>query len=133
MESVPVGAGMGLEVAFCGALSLDVTSIKKLIWVSGQIARGEDGQIVGAGDIRLQTEQCLENIQRNLESLGGTLDDVVQVIVFVKDMNALREIHEVRRRYFKPPYPTSTLIAVSGFVLPEALIEITAVAATRNH
>ena len=47
------------------------------------------------------------------------------------DGSGLREIHQTRLRYFGPPYPTSTLVAVDGFVHPDALIEITAVAAVR--
>jgi 2-iminobutanoate/2-iminopropanoate deaminase len=57
---------------------------------------------------------------------------VVQVTVFVKDMADLRAIHEARLRAFSPPYPTSTLVAVSGFVHPDALIEINALAAVRS-
>jgi enamine deaminase RidA (YjgF/YER057c/UK114 family) len=47
-------------------------------------------------------------------------------------MSGLRAIHEARLRSFAPPYPTSTLVAVSGFVNPDALIEINAVAAIRR-
>jgi len=57
------------------------------------------------------------------------LDDVIQVTVFVKEVSALRAIHEVRLRYFKKPYPASTLVEVKGFVNPDALIEINAIAA----
>ena len=64
-----------------------------------------------------------------LYKAGGSMDDVVQVNVYVRDMTGLEQIHEIRRRYFKPPYPTSTLVAVNGFVHPDALIEINAVAA----
>ena len=64
--------------------------------------------------------------------LGGSLQDVVQVTVFVKDMSQLEAIHEVRLRHFAEPYPTSTLVAVSGFTHPDALIEINAVAAVRS-
>jgi enamine deaminase RidA (YjgF/YER057c/UK114 family) len=56
------------------------------------------------------------------------MEDVVQVTVFVKDMSGLKDIHGVRLQYFKEPYPTSTLVAVSAFVHPDALIEINAVA-----
>jgi enamine deaminase RidA (YjgF/YER057c/UK114 family) len=52
--------------------------------------------------------------------------------VFVKDMSQLEAIHEVRLRHFSKPYPTSTLVAVSDFVHPDALIEINAVAAVRS-
>jgi 2-iminobutanoate/2-iminopropanoate deaminase len=135
-ESIPYGQSggknaMGIPVAFCNAIAFDLTDVKRLVYVSGQLATDEQNQIVGTGDVGAQTEQVLKNIQRSLEQLGGTLADVVQVTVFVKDMAGLREIHEVRLRYFSPPYPTSTLVAVAGFVNPDALIEINAVAALR--
>jgi enamine deaminase RidA (YjgF/YER057c/UK114 family) len=120
---------MGMPVAFCNALSVDLREIRRLVWVSGQLAFDERNQLVGKGDVRAQTEQCLINVRRCLEHLGGSLADVVQVTVFVRDTSDLEGIHEVRLRHFSPPYPTSTLVAVSGFVHPEALIEINAVAA----
>jgi 2-iminobutanoate/2-iminopropanoate deaminase len=134
MESIPFGAGggrnaMGMPVAFCNALALDLARVRRLVWVSGQLAIDEQDRLVGIGDVGAQTEQCLENIRRYLGRLGGTMADVVQVTVFVKAMSGLREIHQARLRYFEPPYPTSTLVAVSGFVNPDALIEINAVAA----
>ena len=136
MESIPFGSGpgsnaMGMPVAFCNALSLDLSEIRRLVWVSGQLAYDEQNQLVGKGDVRAQTEQCLANIRRSLEQLGGTLADVVQVTVFVRDTSELAAIHEVRLRHFSPPLPTSTLVAVSGFVHPDALIEINAVAAVK--
>jgi len=127
-ESVPFGKAMRMKVAFCNAIALDLSQIKRLIWVSGQIAFDERDQLVGKGDIGAQTEQCLKNIQASLKKLGGSLDDVVQVTVFVKDMSGLKTIHEVRLKYFKEPYPTSTLVEVKGFVHPDALIEINALA-----
>lgn len=136
MESIPFGAGVGqnalhMPVAFSNAVSLDVRDVRRLVWVSGQLAIDEYEAFVGKGDVRAQTEQCLVNIRRYLERLGASLSDVVQVTVFVKDMSDLQAIHEVRLRYFSSPYPTSTLVAVSGFVHPDALIEINAVAAVR--
>jgi 2-iminobutanoate/2-iminopropanoate deaminase len=122
---------MGMPVAFCNALGLDLAEIRRLVWVSGQLAFDDGGRFVGKGDVGAQTEQCLRNIQRCLEQLGGSLADVVQVTVFVKDMADLQAIHAARLRAFSPPYPTSTLVAVSAFVHPDALIEINAVAALR--
>jgi reactive intermediate/imine deaminase len=127
-ESIPFGDAMGMKVAFCNGLAVDLDHVKRMIWVSGQLPFDEDGQLVGKGDIEKQTDQCIKNIDDVLAGLGGTLDDVVQVTVFVKAMGDLKTIHEVRLRYFKEPYPTSTLVEVKGFVHPEALIEINAVA-----
>ncbi|MBM4334101.1 MAG: RidA family protein [Deltaproteobacteria bacterium] len=127
-ESVPFGRAMGFKVAFCNALAIDLSQAKRMIWVSGQLAFDENEQFVGRGDIRRQTEQVLKNIQGALKKLGGTMQDVVQVIVFVKDVSGLKDIHDIRLRYFQEPYPTSTLVEVKGFVHPDALIEINAVA-----
>src|SRR4051794_23226199 len=123
---------MGFEVAFCNAIAFDLADVRRLVYVSGQLAFDNQNELVGKGDVGAQTEQVLENIQRSLEQLGGTLADVIQVTVFVKDMSGLRQIHEARLRAFSPPYPTSTLVAVAGFVHPDALIEINAVAALRK-
>jgi 2-iminobutanoate/2-iminopropanoate deaminase len=136
-ESIPYGQpsgqnAMGIPVAFCNAIAFDLADVRRLVYVSGQLATDEHNPLVGVGDVGAQTEQVLKNIQRSLEQLGGTLADVVQVTVFVKDMSGLREIHEVRLRYFSAPYPTSTLVAVAGFVNPDALVEINAVAAIRS-
>ena len=38
-------------------------------------------ELVGPGDVRAQTEQCLVNIRAALDQLGGSLADVVQVTV----------------------------------------------------
>ncbi len=47
MESVPYGGpegrnAMGIQVAFCNAIALDLAAVERLIWVSGQIAFGDD-------------------------------------------------------------------------------------------
>ena len=136
-ESMPFGRtsgqnAMGFEVAFCNAIAFDLADVRRLVYVSGQLAFDAQNQLVGKGDVGAQTEQVLKNIQRALDGLGGTMADIVQVTVFVKDMSGLRQIHEARLRFFSPPYPTSTLVAVSDFVNPDALIEINAVGALRK-
>jgi len=128
-ESIPFGGAMGMQVAFCNAIAIDLSQAKRMIWVSGQIAFVEQERFIGKGDIRVQTEQCLKNIQAALIKLGGSMDEVVQVIVFVKDMSGLKDIRDIRLKYFKEPYPTSTLVEVKGFVHPDALVEINALAA----
>jgi enamine deaminase RidA (YjgF/YER057c/UK114 family) len=128
-ESLPTGKAMGMKVAYSNAISVKTSELKRLVWISGQLAYDEDEKLTGIGDIEIQTEQCIKNIESALKKLNGTLDDVVQVTVFVKQMTGLKKIHEVRLKYFREPFPTSTLVEVKGFVHPDALIEINAVAA----
>ena len=100
----------------------------QLYFISGQVAVDVNGQVVGTGDIRAQTRQVLENIKAALAAVGGTMDDIVCVNVFVVNMEHLATIHEVRAEYWQRDYPASTLVQVAGLVHPDYLIEINAVA-----
>ena len=100
-----------------------------LLFISGLTARDPDGNVVGAGDIKFQTETILENMRKLLAVAGGSMADIVKVTVFIRDMELFDQIHEVRRRYFSEPYPASSMVEVSRLVSPEHLIEIEAVAA----
>lgn len=101
----------------------------RLLFISGQAATDADGQLVGVGDITAQTRQVLTNIQAILKSVGAGLEHVLSVSVFVTDMKHLDAIHAVRREFFRPPFPASTLVQVVSLVDARMLIEINAVAA----
>ena len=125
-NALDFGDAMGMEVAFSNIVTVDITDSIRMAWVSGQLAYNEGNQLVGKGNMASQTEQCIKNIESALKAVGGTLDDVVKVIVFVKDMKNLKDIHDIRLKYFKKPYATSTLVKVVDFVNSDALIEIQA-------
>ena len=96
--------------------------------IAGQVGVDADWNVVGDGDMVAQTRQVLTNIKTILESAGGTMDDIVSVIVYVTDMAPLMDIHKVREQFFSKPYPASTLVKVPALVKPEFLIEISAIA-----
>lgn len=98
------------------------------VFISGMTARTQDGGIAGIGDITEQTHQVCRNVKAAVEAAGGTLDDVVRVDVFVRDIRDFDAIHEVRRQYFTGVAPASTMVEVSKFVSPQYLIEINAIA-----
>jgi 2-iminobutanoate/2-iminopropanoate deaminase len=100
----------------------------KFLFISGQVAKDAVGQVIGKGDIKAQTRQCLENLKAVLQGGGATLEDVVKVTVFVADIRHLNAIHEVRAEYFQKPYPASTLVEISHFTDPHYLVEIEATA-----
>jgi len=100
----------------------------KLVFVSGLTAKDEQGRIVGTGDVGAQTRQVCENLKRALEAAGGKLSDIVRVDVFIKEMAGFEQIHAVRREYFGPNPPASTMVAVTAFTHPDMLIEINAIA-----
>lgn len=104
----------------------------RIVFISGMTARRPDGTIAGVGDIEAQTRQVCENIKSAVEAAGGTLEDVCRVDVFVRNIEHFESIHKVRREYFKPPAPASTMVEVTKMVHPDYLIEINAIAVLAN-
>jgi len=100
----------------------------RLVFISGMTARRADGSIAGVGDIDVQTRQVCENIKSAVEQAGGTMDDICRVDVYVRNMEHFEQIHKVRREYFKPPAPASTMVEVCKMTSPDYLIEINAIA-----
>ncbi|MHB1469666.1 MAG: RidA family protein [Solirubrobacteraceae bacterium] len=100
----------------------------RLVFVSGMTARNAEGGVTGVGDVSAQTQQVCENLDAAVRAAGGTLEDVVRVDVYVRDIGDFDAIHEVRRRFFTGVPPASTMVEVSGFVKEEYLIEMNAIA-----
>jgi 2-iminobutanoate/2-iminopropanoate deaminase len=100
----------------------------RLVFISGMTARTLDGSMAGVGDIEVQTRQVCENIKAAVEAAGGTMDDICRVDVYIRNMEQFAGIHKARAEYFKEPLPASTMVEVSKFTSPDALIEISAIA-----
>tara|TARA_R110002051_G_scaffold303908_2_gene373036 strand:- start:197 stop:601 length:405 start_codon:yes stop_codon:yes gene_type:complete len=100
-----------------------------LLFIAGQVALDADGRLVGAGDIRAQATQVLENIRAIVEANGGTMADIAQVTVYVRDIEAFNSISDIRESYFPKDGPASAIVEVSALAWPEFLLEIAAVAA----
>ncbi len=106
-----------------------VDAPKSLIFVSGQLARDADGNLVGAGSMLEQTRQCLRNIESSLVAAGASLSDVVWTTVFTTDIREFRQIVAAREEFFKRDLPTSTMVEVNHLSEPGLLVEIQAIAA----
>lgn len=100
----------------------------KLVFISGQIATGPDGRIVGKGDAEAQAVQTLENLGASLRAVGADFSHVAKVTIYLRDMSQRAIVGAVRERYFKDAKPASTLVEVSALVDPELLIEVEAIA-----
>ncbi len=104
----------------------------KILYVSGQIARNQEGEIVGVGDVEAQTRQVYENLLSVLKMLGATLADVVKQNVFVTSLDQVDKFRKVRDEYLpKGRPPATTLVGVIGLAMKELLIEIEVVAVLR--
>lgn len=100
--------------------------VGNVIFVSGQVPVDESGQLV-QGDVRVQTEQVLKNIQRLLEEAGASMADVVKTTVILTNIKRdFAGMNEVYARFFPDPKPSRT--TVGGELAIDALVEIEAVA-----
>ncbi|MEZ4669201.1 MAG: RidA family protein [Anaerolineae bacterium] len=101
----------------------------RTVYISGQIALDQVGNIVGVGDMEAQAVQVFENLKAALAAVDATFDDVVKLSYFIVDISQMQTIREVRNRYLNPArLPASTAVEVRGLVSKEFLLEIEAVA-----
>ena len=72
------------------------------IFLSSQLSADLKVHKILEGNIREQTKQALENIKLLLESARSSMDDIVKVVIYMKDVKADFEVmNEVYRQYFK--------------------------------
>jgi len=97
-----------------------------LIFCAGQIGiEAKSGNLVGG--IKDQTRQVLENLNEILHAAGSSLENVLKVEVFLKNMADFQDMNQVYEKYFKNPYPARATVEVAR--LPkDALIEISCIA-----
>ena len=107
---------------------VEVAGACRMLYVSGQLGTTSDGKLAGA-DFRAQAEQVFANLETALAAVGASFADVVKINSFLADIGHLPILREVRARHLDAAaLPASTTIAVSGFALPGALLEVEAVA-----
>jgi reactive intermediate/imine deaminase len=102
--------------------------VGNLIFLSGEAAINEGGEIVGVNDFDAQAEQTFRNMKRVLEAAGSGLEKIIKVTIYLTDMKNFPKILQLRERWFKKPYPADTIVEVKALGLPELMIEIEAIA-----
>ena len=96
------------------------------IYVTGTTATDENSNIVGIGDAYAQTVQVIKNIEKALQALGATLENVVRTRMFVTDISRWEEYGRAHGEFFREIMPATTMVEVSKLIDAEMLIEIEA-------
>ena len=110
------------------AAEIDLGKSKMLI-ISGQVAMDAEGRVVGMNNFEQQADQVFKNIKTIVESSGGTMNDVVKLTFYLRDVSNIVKVREVRDRYVNTASPpASTLVEVSDLFRDEFLLEIEATA-----
>ena len=100
------------------------------IFLSSQLSADLKTNKILVGNIRNQTKQALENIKFLLESAGSSMDDVVKVVIYMKDVkNDFAAMNEVYSEYFKEGEEPArvTIQALSPIEKIDIEIEVTAI------
>ncbi|KAL6246791.1 hypothetical protein RBB50_006098 [Rhinocladiella similis] len=69
------------------------------------------------GDIQAHTHQCIKNLGAVLDAAGSSLEHVVEVNVFLADMDDFAKMNEVYTTYWGDVKPARTCVAVKTLPL----------------
>lgn len=102
------------------------TSTGEWVFTSGQIPLTPSGDLVSDSP-ESAARQALGNVRAILETAGASLDDVVHVTLYLRDMDDFAAVNAVYALYFTGTPPARTCIEAAR--LPkDAILEIDAVA-----
>jgi reactive intermediate/imine deaminase len=124
-ERVRVSSGSPYEpiIGFSRAVRAGDT-----VYVSGTVAWGPDGKLVGRGDVYIQAKQAIANIEAALRQAGASLGDVVRTRIYLTDVSRWEEAARAHREAFAEARPASSLLEVSRLADLDMLVEIEAIA-----
>lgn len=78
------------------------------------------------GGVKEQAEQCLKNIKAIVESIDHSMEDIVKINVFLKNISDVDEVNEVYSTFFPTGTPARRVVGVSE-ISNGALIQIDAI------
>jgi 2-iminobutanoate/2-iminopropanoate deaminase len=97
-----------------------------LIYISGQGAN-DAGDVQGA-DISSHTTKVMNNVKKLIEAGGGSMDSILQLTVYLANLDFYDGMNKVFKTYFPHGGPARTTVSVAG-VPGKSLLEINCIAA----
>ncbi len=109
------------------------TEPAEILYLAGQVALDRGGNLLGKGDVGVQTVEAFRNIERILESAGASPGNIVHLTTYLTGAEYIPGYREARAPLFERlfpggAYPPNTLLVIPGLQDPDMLIEVTAVA-----
>ena len=96
-------------------------AVKKgnMLFISGMGPFDANQQLVGDGDIEVQTHETMKNIQMVLEQSGFSMDDVVRSTVYLSDIGNWAKFNAIYGQYFRAPFPARCVVEckLNGFMI----------------
>jgi len=98
----------------------------RTLYVSGQLGVAPDGALAKSAEA--QIERCWLNVLAVLADAGMGPANLVKVTGFLTRREDVRAYRDIRDHLLGGIETASTLVIVAGLVLPDALVEIEAIA-----
>ncbi len=102
-----------------------VTKAGGLVFVGGQVARDESGDVI-AGGIEAHTRQTMKNVAAALALAGCRLEDVVKTMVWLDDARDFDAFNRTYSEFFPGNKPTRSTIQAKNMVGTKVEIEVIA-------
>ena len=99
-----------------------------LLFLTSQLSVDLKTDRILGGSVVEQTRQALENVKFLLESCGATMDDIVKVVVYMKDINDFEEMNQVYLNYFTKGQEPARVAVQALSPIEGVIIEIEATA-----
>ena len=112
-----------------GHYSHGIVTSGRTLYVAGQVALDENGDLVGEDDAAAQTRQILANMEKVVDAAGGRMADVARTTVYLTRLEDRAAVGAVRKEFFPDPAPANTLLVVASLAEPRFLVEIDAIVA----
>ncbi|MCI0601782.1 Rid family detoxifying hydrolase [bacterium] len=98
------------------------------LFISGSAGTDPNTGAIVEGGLAAQTEQTLRNLSATVTAAGSTLEKVVKVTVYLKNIEDYEEMNRIYQRWWLKHFPARTTVGVAALPRPEILIEIDAIA-----
>lgn len=96
-----------------------------LVYIAGKGAHFD-------GDIAAHTDHVLNELQKELEEAGSSMENVLKVNVYLHDIHDYTAMNEVYRGRFGENPPVRTTVACFGGIPGDSLVEIDCIAALNS-
>ncbi len=99
-----------------------------MVFTSGALPLDPETGALVEGGIIDQTHRTMKNLQAVVEAAGASMDTIVQVVIYLIDMQDFEKMNEVYATYYNDRFPARATVGVAALA-KGALVEIQATAA----
>ena len=103
---------------------------RKHVYISGTASINNKGEVMYEGDIVKQTHRMWENVETLLAEANATFDDVMQIIVYLRDLS---DVSLVKSLFDKKFPHTPYIITLAPVCRPTWLVEMECIAVKEEH